>query len=94
MIINSKTIIVGTVAVVVLYYLSKYEIISLAKDIGPALNPVSNENIFNRAANAVTQKLTGNPNTSLGSTIYDWLHPDETQNSTDSDVRQQESISQ
>ena len=42
-----------------------------------AVNPVSHDNIFNRGVNAVTQSLTGDPNATLGTKIYEWLNPEE-----------------
>ena len=39
-----------------------------------AVNPVNNNNIINRAANAIVGK--DNSTSSIGSTLYDWLHPD------------------
>lgn len=42
-----------------------------------AVNPVSHDNIFNKGVNSVTQALTGDPNATLGTKIYEWLHPNE-----------------
>jgi hypothetical protein len=39
------------------------------------LNPTNPNNVFARAADAVTQLVTGDPNTSLGSTLYDVMNP-------------------
>lgn len=42
-----------------------------------AVNPVNDENIFNRAFESVGAKITGNPNWSLGGAISDWVWKDE-----------------
>lgn len=38
------------------------------------LNPTSQENYANRAFNSVFQTITGDPNATLGTKIYDWLN--------------------
>lgn len=40
-----------------------------------ALNPANPNNIVARGADAVVQVVTGDPNTSVGSKLYDWAHP-------------------
>lgn len=41
------------------------------------LNPTSDQNLAYRAASAVVQGLTGDKTATLGTKIYDWLHPDQ-----------------
>lgn len=43
--------------------------------IGQAVNITSDKNLAYQGANAVIQAITGEADTSLGSKIYDWLHP-------------------
>jgi len=42
--------------------------------VGDAINPISQNNIFNRGVNAIVQNLTGNENQTLGGWIYDITH--------------------
>lgn len=39
-----------------------------------AVNPVNRDNIFARTADRITQIVTGDDSTSLGSSIYDWIN--------------------
>lgn len=40
------------------------------------LNPASQNNLVNRAVNATVQAVTGDSGATLGTKVYDWLHPD------------------
>jgi hypothetical protein len=42
---------------------------------GDAVNVTSDKNLAYRAANALTEAVTGDANTSFGSKLYDWLNP-------------------
>lgn len=44
---------------------------------GNAINPINNDNVFNRGFESVGQYITGDKNWTLGGSIYDWLHEDE-----------------
>lgn len=44
-----------------------------AVETGDAINPVNDDNIFNRGFNAVWQKVTGSPE-SFGADMYDLVH--------------------
>lgn len=53
---------------------------STASAIGTAVNPLSDENLANRASNAIVQNITGDPNATLGTSVFntvqsvkDWL---------------------
>jgi phage tail tape-measure protein len=48
-----------------------------AAAVGTAINPVSPDNLAYRGVNAVGAALTSNSNFSLGTWIYDVLHPDD-----------------
>jgi hypothetical protein len=48
----------------------------VAQDVGHAVDPTNQDNIFNRGVTAVGKSVTGKDNWSLGTQIYDWLHPD------------------
>ncbi|MBB1602550.1 hypothetical protein [Variovorax sp. UMC13] len=47
-----------------------------ARTVGTALNPTSDQNLAYRGVNAVGNALTGDGDFSLGSWIYDRLHPE------------------
>ena len=72
----------GLVAIVGIYLLAKKASSAVgdaAAAVGTAVNPVSDQNLAYKGANAVVQAVTGDQSTSLGSKIYDWLHPNEAQ---------------
>lgn len=46
----------------------------IAKYLKDKLNPLSDQNLAYQSANAVTRAITGDPNDTLGSAIYDFLH--------------------
>jgi cell division GTPase FtsZ len=71
-----KTVLaIGGVALV-LYFVFKKEAEKAAAAAGAALNPTSPSNVFYQGASAVTGALTGQPNISLGSEVYDLLNPE------------------
>lgn len=41
------------------------------------LNPASDQNIANQAANSIWQGVTGDENATIGGSIYDWTHSDD-----------------
>lgn len=45
--------------------------------LGNKFNPSSPDNLASQAANAITQAVTGDDNATLGTAIYDWLHPEQ-----------------
>ena len=49
----------------------------LAAEVGDAVNPLSDRNLAYRATNAVGAAVSGDPTFSLGSWIYDVLHPED-----------------
>lgn len=73
---NTKAGMVAAVAVVgvVVVYLAEKKAREAAADIGQAINPVNNDNIFASGVDSVGSKLTGNENFKLGSWIYDQFH--------------------
>lgn len=71
-IVTSNTGAVIAIAVIgaaALYYTSKK-----AVDVGQAINPVNDDNIFASGVDAVGAKLSGNENWTLGGWIYDITH--------------------
>jgi hypothetical protein len=58
-----------------LFY-AKHKAAQAVNDIGQAINPVNDGNIFNQGVLAVGRKLTGNNAWSLGGWIYDITHSD------------------
>ncbi len=73
---NTKVGMVAAVAVVggVALYLAEKKAREAAADIGHAINPVNNDNIFASGVDSVGAKLTGNENFRLGAWIYDLTH--------------------
>ena len=59
-----------------LFY-AKHKAAQAVDDIGQAINPVNQDNIFASGVNAVGAKLSGNKHWSLGSWIYDITHQSE-----------------
>ena len=66
------TLIVAGVAVVGVWWLSG-RAVSVAKDVGQAVNPVNHDNIFNRGFNWLYTGITGSEDT-LGGDIADGVH--------------------
>ena len=57
-------------------YLAKKQIAQTAQEVGTAINPVSDQNIFYQGASAVANAVTNNTESlPLGSQIYDWINP-------------------
>lgn len=56
-----------------------WKIYSDRKAIGNAINPLSDQNLAYKGANAVVQSLSGNSTASLGTWLYDITHPGENQ---------------
>lgn len=65
----------GVVALIALYFAGRGAV-KIAGDVAGALNPVSDQNIFYRATNAVGGAVAGDESFSLGSWIYDLTHPE------------------
>jgi hypothetical protein len=75
-ILNSKVAVAGVVVIAVgggLFYAQR-KAAQTVDDIGQAINPVNQDNIFASGVNAVGAKLSGNKYWSLGSWIYDITH--------------------
>lgn len=66
---------IGAGGVLLWYVKSKAE--NLVGDVGEAINPVNSGNVFHTGVNIVGSRLSGNPNFSLGSFIYEMTHDDE-----------------
>jgi len=62
-------VVVGAVS----YYAAK-KAKETVNDIGSAINPINNDNVFNQGVLAVGQNLTGNKHWTLGGWIYDITH--------------------
>jgi len=54
-----------------------------AKAVGQAVDPTSDQNLAYRAANAVTATITGDPNATLGTSIWDLFNSDKNQQIAD-----------
>lgn len=67
---DKQAAVIGLVGVVVLY-IGYQKAKQVAEDIGNAIDPTSQDNIFYGGANAITREVTGDPNATLGSKIYD-----------------------
>lgn len=67
-----KYTVIGGVALGAVYLLYK------AGDFAStALNPASDKNLAYTGVNSVVQTLTGDKDATLGTKLYDWLHPNE-----------------
>lgn len=51
--------------------------VTAVADAAPLVNPVDRRNLAYSGVNAVGSAVTGEGDFSLGSKIYDWLHPNE-----------------
>lgn len=49
----------------------------VSQDVGAAINPVSDENIFYQGVNALVQAFTLDADTTLGVKAYEWIHGDD-----------------
>lgn len=47
-----------------------------AGDVGAAINPLSDQNVFYQGANSTVQALTGKTDVTLGTWIYDFINGD------------------
>jgi len=45
------------------------------KEVGEAINPLNDENVFNKGATNAYQNITGSDQ-SMGADLYDYMHPD------------------
>lgn len=75
--IDKGTIIAGTVAIIVLYLFVKGEVKTAAAAVGTAINPTSDKNLAYQGVNGLGAAITGNSKFDMGSSIYDWFHPNE-----------------
>ncbi|MBO9490740.1 hypothetical protein J7384_10245 [Endozoicomonas sp. G2_1] len=66
---TGAVIAIAVIGAAALYYSSKK-----AADVGQAVNPVNDDNIFNQGVLSVGRKITGNPHWTLGGWIYDITH--------------------
>ena len=69
--------IIAAVGVGVLYFAER-KARKVASDVGQAINPVNNDNIFAAGVDSVGAKLTGDDNFKLGAWIYDLFHEEPT----------------
>lgn len=68
---NTGTVLaIGVVGAIALYYAKKQASEALTS-VGDAVNPISQDNIFNQGANSVVEVLTGDENQTLGGWLYD-----------------------
>lgn len=59
--------------VLILVFLFFYYSRSVKKVFTETINPASDKNIINRGVNTVIQNLTGEPEATLGTKIFDWV---------------------
>jgi len=64
---------IAAVGIGILYFAER-KARKIASDVGQAINPVNNDNIFYQSTNAIGAKLTGDSNFNLGRWIYDKIH--------------------
>lgn len=69
-------VLAGTATVVYALWKAKQGVEAVADFAARDLNPASSENLVYRGVNAVGGAIAGDDSWSLGSAIYDWLHPD------------------
>jgi hypothetical protein len=68
---NTGTVVaIGLMGAIAIYYAKKQAGEALSS-VGDAVNPVSQDNIFNRGVNNVVGVLTGDENQTLGGLLYD-----------------------
>jgi hypothetical protein len=71
-----KTIVAIGAVIGVGAYLAKKQVTAAAEAVGTAVNPVSSENIFYKAASSVADALSEDQQPMpLGSRIYNWFNP-------------------
>jgi len=80
-ILDSKSgmVVAGIAALAVVGYFAAKKTAAVAQaaasDVGNAVNPVNQDNVFHAGTNAVGEAVTGEKGWTLGGQIYDWLHP-------------------
>ena len=72
--VKTGIILAGAVAAGVIAYMIARRVPDAARAVGQAVNPLNENNLANRAFNAVTEAVTGSSET-LGSRLYTLLHP-------------------
>ena len=74
--LNSKVGMVAAIAIAGLgvAYLAEKKARKVASDVGNAINPINNDNVFASGVDAVGAKLTGKSNFKLGIWIHDKIH--------------------
>lgn len=50
-------------------------VVDVVRGAAAAVNPLSGDNVFNRAANSVWETVTGTPGRTIGMSVEDWLKP-------------------
>ena len=80
--LNTKAGMITAAAVIAAgaLYIAEKKAAQVASDLGQAVNPLNDSNVFASGVDSVGAKLTGNQNFSLGVWIYDKLHPQQAQN--------------
>lgn len=73
---DKQLLILLGVGAVTAWYLSS-KAVDVAKDVGQAINPINHDNIFNQGANSLFQAITGDTQNTIGTWIYEKLHPNE-----------------
>jgi hypothetical protein len=68
---NAGVVFAAGVVVAALSYVATKKAKETIGDVGEAISPLNNNNIFANGVNAVGAKLSGNDNWSLGGWIYD-----------------------
>lgn len=71
---------IGLVALLGVYLVARKAGAALgdaASAVGTAINPVSDQNLAYQGTNAVVRAVTGDQDATLGTKIYEWLHPNE-----------------
>lgn len=70
---NSQLIGIGVAGVLGLMYLSK-KTSEVATEVGHAVNPINQDNIFYSGVNAVGGHISGDPSWTLGGQIHEWFN--------------------
>jgi hypothetical protein len=68
-----KNLAIAAAAVVIAGWYVKRQAGAVVAEVGQAVNPVNQDNIFNRGFNAVYGSVTDGKG-SLGTDLYDWLN--------------------
>ena len=74
--LNTKAgaVAVGIAGIALIGYYVQRQAAAALPEIGEAVNPVNDDNIFATGVNAIGAKLSGNEHWKLGSWIYDATH--------------------